>query len=293
MTPKQLFAPSTTLSHATPSSGQKTQNFGQPTTFSGQTNPFFTSNAPFFTPNAPCNTLPLSRSTTTQLQPHNHTFLSQPDCFQSTPNHELSPQYGTNVNTSKSIHQPNTLYNKKTSRRKIQRKKKRFLTKKLKHENLTYVERLKAYNDSLHRLYGFVSNPTKSKKYNFDKALETINTVNTTHPFYRKTQETSLQIRQPNNLTVHNLCCTLQPPHGTTNLLGLGLKYCIVPPRATPNIKECMQKLAYKIRTKHHLLTNDRTQRTEYIPQLYIKLKKLVPTPRITDHQRSNNIIRE
>jgi hypothetical protein len=40
-----------------------------------------------------------------------------------------------------------------------------------------------------------------------------------------------------------------------------------------------MQKLAYKVRTKHHLLTNDRTQWTEYIPQLYIKLKKRFPPP--------------
>jgi hypothetical protein len=98
-------------------------------------------------------------------------------------------------------------------------------------------------------------------------------------PFHQTTKNASLQTRQPNNLVVHNLCHTLQPPHGTINLLGLGLKYCIVPPKATPNIRECMQKLAYKVRTKHYLLTNDRTQQTDYIPQLYIKLKNWFPPP--------------
>ncbi len=98
-------------------------------------------------------------------------------------------------------------------------------------------------------------------------------------PLHQTTKRANLQTRQPNNLAVHNLCRTRQPPDGTINLLGLGLKYCIVPPKATPNIKACMQKLAYKIRTKHYLLTNDRTQHTEYIPQLYIKLKNWFPPP--------------
>jgi len=98
-------------------------------------------------------------------------------------------------------------------------------------------------------------------------------------PLHQTTKRANLQTRQPNNLAVHNLCRTRQPPDGTINLLGLGLKYCIVPPKATPNIKACMQKLAYKIRTKHYLLTNDRTQQTEYIPQLYIKLKNWFPPP--------------
>jgi len=87
------------------------------------------------------------------------------------------------------------------------------------------------------------------------------------------------QSRQPIKLAVHNLCHTCQPPSGTTNLLGLGLKYCIVPPKANPNIKNCIKKLAYRIRTKQYLLDNDTINRNEYIPQLYVKIKNWNPPP--------------
>ena len=80
-------------------------------------------------------------------------------------------------------------------------------------------------------------------------------------------------------LAVHNLCRNHQPPNGTTNLLGLGLKYCIVPPKANPNITNSMKKLAYKVRTKQYLLDNNTSTRNDYIPQLYIKLKNWNPPP--------------
>ena len=32
---------------------------------------------------------------------------------------------------------------------------------------------------------------------------------------------------QPTNLTYHNLCTSIQPPHNTSRLLGLNLKYCV------------------------------------------------------------------
>jgi len=84
---------------------------------------------------------------------------------------------------------------------------------------------------------------------------------------------------QPHNLTLHNLCTHIQPPPGTKSLLGLGLKYCCVPPKAKPDIKTCLQKMAYRIRTKEHLLRNTRTDNTEYIPQLYVKLRNWNPPP--------------
>jgi len=52
-----------------------------------------------------------------------------------------------------------------------------------------------------------------------------------------------------------------------------------VPPKATPDIKTSMLKLAYKIRTKNHLITTGKTNANEYIPQLYIKLKNWNPPP--------------
>jgi len=80
-------------------------------------------------------------------------------------------------------------------------------------------------------------------------------------------------------LAVHNLCHNPQPPCGAKNLLSLGLKFCIVPPKASPNIKECMRKLAYRIRTKNYLLDNNTRHREDYIPQLYVKLKNWNPPP--------------
>jgi hypothetical protein len=76
---------------------------------------------------------------------------------------------------------------------------------------------------------------------------------------------------------MHNLCCSTQPPIGTKNLLGLGLKYCVIPPKPTYKIKECIKKLAYRIRTKQYLLSNKKQTSTEYIPQIYVKLKKWYP----------------
>jgi len=75
----------------------------------------------------------------------------------------------------------------------------------------------------------------------------------------------------------------MQPPPGINNLLGLGLKYCIATPKPNPNIKQCLLKMAYKIRTKHYL--NHKTPNTSnsYIPQLYIKLKNWNPPP-ATEH---------
>jgi hypothetical protein len=88
-----------------------------------------------------------------------------------------------------------------------------------------------------------------------------------------------LQIQQPKNLTMQNLCNDTLPPIGTQNLLGLGLKYCVAPPKPSYNIKECLKKMAYRIRTKQYLIKNNTQPRTEYIPQLYVKLKNWHPPP--------------
>jgi len=89
---------------------------------------------------------------------------------------------------------------------------------------------------------------------------------------------------------MHNLCQEIQPPIGTKNLLGLGLKFCTAPPIPTPNIKDTLKKLAYRIRTKHFLDTNVRHNNSEYIPQLYIKIKgwNPPPAPLIIENQITN-----
>jgi hypothetical protein len=80
-------------------------------------------------------------------------------------------------------------------------------------------------------------------------------------------------------LAVHNLCHDHQLPTGTKDLLGLGLKYCIVQPKATLDITTSIRKLAYRICTKNYLLTTNKTQGETYIPKLYVKLKNWNPPP--------------
>jgi len=120
--------------------------------------------------------------------------------------------------------------------------------KNLRKQTSIYTERLKAHVNNLYEKYGFVANPFKTKRYNFNAALNSIMMPNNLPSSTNQTH--NLQSRQPLNLAVHNLCHDHQPPTGTKDLLGLGLKYCIVQPKATPDITTSIHKLAYRICTK-------------------------------------------
>jgi hypothetical protein len=80
-------------------------------------------------------------------------------------------------------------------------------------------------------------------------------------------------------LTFHNLCTDTQPPTGTQKLLGLGLKFGTHSPTYPPNTNQSIHKLAYSIQTKNYLLTKKTNTNTEYIPQLYVKLRGWNPPP--------------
>jgi hypothetical protein len=67
----------------------------------------------------------------------------------------------------------------KSSRRKIQRKKKRIITKNLRKQTSIYTEWLKAHVNNLYKKYGFV-------KYNFNAALNSITMTNNLHPLQTK-----------------------------------------------------------------------------------------------------------
>jgi len=112
-------------------------------------------------------------------------------------------------------------------------------------------------------------------QHNFKHAL-LINqspTTNNTH------QNLKLQLQQPTNLAIHNLCHDVQPPSGMINLLGQVLKYCIVPPKASPNVKECYQKLAYRMRTRQYRLTSNRPQDQTHNPPNKCETQRLEPYP--------------
>lgn len=145
----------------------------------------------------------------------------------------------------------------------------------------TTFNKLMRYNTNyLTQMFGFTSNPQHSMQRNFQHAISAnilnsiipLNTSNTT------SKKLSLIKQQPRNLTTHNLCQTKQPPPGTTNLLGLGLKFCLASPKPSPKIKDTMRKLAYRIRTKYYLQEHPSTNH-DYIPQIYVKLKGWDPPP--------------
>jgi hypothetical protein len=75
--------------------------------------------------------------------------------------------------------------------------------------------------------FGFCANPKFSLQKTF---YDTIKKDITYHP------------QQPTNLTFHNLCKTIQIPHGTRHLLGLSLKYCLASSHLPDNIKTTVQK---------------------------------------------------
>ncbi len=175
--------------------------------------------------------------------------------------------------------QLNTIPNKtKTSRRKIQRRKKRYSSKISKQIEHTHQIQLKHRCTNISNLYGFTANPNKSMTENFTKAIINIDINSSTYNSTNSTNQ-SLFNMQPKNLSVHNLCTHTQPPQGTDKLLGLGLKYCVTPSKPTQDIKYCLQKLAYKIRTKQYLTHNNHQSSDSYIPQIYIKLKGWNPPP--------------
>jgi len=92
----------------------------------------------------------------------------------------------------------------------------------------------------------------------------------------------SLSLLQPQNRSVHKLCKKPTPPQGTTDLLGLGLKFCTVPPMASPKLKYCVLELAYNVRTKHFLLENIQLHRYNIYPStIYISSLKagIYPKP--------------
>jgi len=172
----------------------------------------------------------------------------------------------------------------KVSRRKIQRKKKRILRKKIAHLELKSQQYLYNREEKIAKHYGFLSNPNKSPTHNFNRTLNKISTETSnynTNPDQHDKQ--SLLSLQPKNLSVHNLCHAIHPPPGINNLLGLGLKYCIATPKPNPDIKQCLRKMAYKIRTKHYLLEKNTNISDNYIPQLYIKLTNWNPPPTTED----------
>jgi len=116
------------------------------------------------------------------------------------------------------------------------------------------------------------------KAINDTAILQNLN-LTKTNSFQTHTNRRAILQLQPTNLAVHNLCTTTQPPSGTKNLLGLGLKFCTSPRTSPTDLKECMHKLEYSIRNRQYIIENNHNKRCEYISQLYIKVHNWQPPP--------------
>jgi hypothetical protein len=82
---------------------------------------------------------------------------------------------------------------------------------------------------------------------------------------------------RPGNMAFHNLCTTATPPPGTAALLGLGLKFCIEPPRPYQNLDNSMRRFRRDMRLhcafKLDEVTIKDDPKEDYIPRLYIPSK--------------------
>ena len=152
-----------------------------------------------------------------------------------------------------------------------QRARQRYLNKQatrseeINNREIVAIEKNANYNlhQTSHRVFGFVADHTKSVRDNTRIILETM----TPQQYYTR----------PGNMAFHNLCTTASPPAGTAALLGLGLKYCIEPPRPFQNIDISMQRFRRDMRLHCRFnldaTTDDGKNNEEYIPRLYIPSK--------------------
>jgi hypothetical protein len=172
--------------------------------------------------------------------------------------------------------------------RKIQRRKKRLNLKNIKKQKTIHNLHSKPRTTYILNQYGFLSVPSKSPTENFNNAIKSISSNSQSHSTDSSKYNTNhLHKQQPQKLSVHNLCPATSLPFGIQNLLGLGLKYCVSTARASPDINECLKKLAYKIQTTQYLLEKNDTNPEPYNPQIYIKLKGWNPTPATSDIKNS------
>ncbi len=158
----------------------------------------------------------------------------------------------------------NVIKNNVKSRRIIQRRYKRNQRIAEKIWQIPTTQALKLTKKNCLTNYGFCADPKHNLQTNFNTAIRT---------------HTSTLYSQPANLAYHNLCTQSIIPPGTRQLLGLNLNYCLASRRLPNNINKTLLQLAYSIRTKHYLTSNNVASDAEYIKQLYKKNITWNPPP--------------
>jgi len=153
---------------------------------------------------------------------------------------------------------------KSGSRRLAQRRSKRYKKQEQIKMNLPLQQQIYHIKQRCLRNFGFQANPRFSLQKNFNNIIAT---------------ETANSSQQMSNLAFHNLCKNANIPHGTRQLLGLNLKYCLACSQLNNNINTTVQKMAYAIRTTFQLQHLTQPDDSTYIKQIYIKNKTWNPEP--------------
>ena len=77
----------------------------------------------------------------------------------------------------------------------------------------------------------------------------------------------------PSNMACNNLCIYNKAPADIDHLLGLGAKYCLSQPRLNTKTIETMMKRTRNSICQKYIFRN-KEDNNDYIPSLYIKIKK-------------------
>jgi hypothetical protein len=109
-----------------------------------------------------------------------------------------------------------------------------------------------------HRLFGFIPNTSRTV---YEGCIRILGETSPHH------------LLQPTNTAFHNLCLSTTLPKGIAQLLGLGLKFCIEPPRPQGQkrtlIETSLPRFQKSIRL-HFMFKNHPEVPDTYIPRLYI-----------------------
>ena len=117
-------------------------------------------------------------------------------------------------------------------------------------------QQIRSFSQQLERQYGFVADP---KLPVWQNAVRRI----------KKLTFADYESRFITNLSCHNLLTNLPLPRGTTQLLGLGLNFCLRSPSISRTTTHTFNRLTADIRRMYHL--RDLPDDDNYNPKLYIR----------------------
>jgi len=180
---------------------------------------------------------------------------------------KVSPEEGQNCEvqqTTQPATQPSIYYRKRCKSRRSQRRRWRERHQQALTWDIWHTERfihradqlVGNFGEVLQEQYGFLADPTL--------------------PLWQKVEirigemDLSEFKARPTNMSCHNLLRYNVIPKGTTNLLGIGLNYCIMSPQTDQTTRSTVDRLCQDVQRKYAFSKNP-PDNDRYILKLYIK----------------------